>query len=88
MAWSVSGELMVMVVLGGIGTLMGPIVGATVWLVLEEAFTSFRVALPWGLDAYIRDHWMGLFGLLVIVVALSLKQGLYGIVLRGERGHT
>ena len=88
MAWSVSGELMVMVVLGGIGTLMGPIVGASVWLVLEEAFTSFRVALPWGLDAYIRDHWMGLFGLLVIVVALSLKQGLYGIVLRGERGHT
>ena len=87
MAWSASGELIVMVVLGGIGTLLGPIVGASIWLVLEEVMSSFRVPLPWGMDVFVRDHWMGMFGLLVILVALGLKKGVYGIALRGARGH-
>ena len=85
MSWTVSGELIVMVVLGGIGTLMGPLVGAATWLVLEELLTSFRVDLPWGLDAMVRDHWQGVFGLLIIVVPLTLKQGLYGVFLRREQ---
>ena len=84
MSWTASGELIVMVVLGGIGTLMGPLVGAATWLVLEELLTSFRVDLPWGMDAMLRDHWMGLFGLLIIVVTLTLKQGLYGVLLQGR----
>ena len=84
MSWSASGELIVMVVLGGIGTLMGPLVGAAVWLVLEELLTSLRIDLPWGVDAMVRDHWMGLFGVLVIVVTLTLKQGLYGVLLQGR----
>ena len=36
MAWTVSGELIVMTVLGGLGTLIGPIAGATALLLLEE----------------------------------------------------
>ena len=86
MSWSASGELIVMVVLGGIGTLMGPLVGAATWLVLEELLSSFRGDLPWGLTDMIRDHWLGLFGVLIIVVTLVLKQGLYGTLLqRKER---
>ncbi len=86
MSWTMSGELIVMVVLGGIGTLMGPLVGAAAWLVLEELLTSFRIDLPWGMDAAIRDHWQGLFGLLIVVVTLTLKQGLYGVFLKREGG--
>ena len=87
MSWTVSGDLVVMVVLGGIGTLMGPIVGAATWLLLEELLTSFRWPLPWGMDAMVRDHWPAVFGLLIIVVTLTLKQGLYGMFLqsRGKR---
>ena len=85
MSWTTSGELIVMVVLGGIGTLMGPLVGAATWLVIEELLTSFRVDLPWGLDAMIRDHWQAAFGVLIIVVALMLKQGLYGALLQREK---
>ena len=36
MHWTVSGEIMVMVILGGMGTLAGPVVGAAVLLLLEE----------------------------------------------------
>lgn len=82
MSWSVSGELIVMVVLGGIGTLMGPVVGAATWLMLEELLTSFRAELPWGMAGMIRDHWLAVFGILIIVVTLTLKQGLYGVLLQ------
>ncbi|KAF3998178.1 branched-chain amino acid ABC transporter permease [Glaciimonas immobilis] len=82
MSWSASGELIVMVVLGGIGTLIGPVVGAATWLILEELLTSFRTALPWGIDAMIRDYWLAVFGILIIVVTLTLKHGLYGTLLR------
>lgn len=78
MQWSLSGELIVMVVLGGAGTLVGPLVGASVWLLLEELLTSVTVPLPLGLDRILRDHWLGIFGLLAIFVVLKLKRGLYG----------
>ena len=84
MSWTASGELIVMVVLGGIGTLMGPVVGAATWLVLEELLTSFRISLPGGVDGMIRDHWLGVFGILIIVVTLTLKQGLYGVLLQNR----
>ena len=88
LSWAVSGDLIVMVVLGGIGTLMGPLVGAATWLVLEELLTSFRVPLPWGMDAMVRDHWPAVFGVLIIVVTLNLKQGLYGMLLQRGGKHT
>src|SRR5450432_2211993 len=78
MQWTVSGELIVMVVLGGMGTLMGPIVGAAVWLILEEVLASVRLGLPGGMDALFATHWLGLMGLFVLIVTLALKQGLYG----------
>lgn len=84
MTWGVSGELIVMVVLGGVGTLMGPVVGAATWLVLEQLLTSFHVALPWGLDAIVRDRWLGLFGLMVVAVVLLMRQGLYGSWVAGS----
>lgn len=84
MQWGVSGELIVMVVLGGTGTLVGPVVGASVWLLLEELLTSISTPLPFALDSLVRDHWLGIFGLLIVAVVLNLKRGLYGSLLREE----
>jgi branched-chain amino acid transport system permease protein len=68
MAWTVSGELIVMVVLGGIGTVAGPIVGALVFLGLEEVLKG------------ITDHWMLVFGPLIVMVALLGRRGIAGLV--------
>ena len=85
MQWTVSGDILLMVVLGGVGTLIGPVIGAVVWLSLEELLTSLDLGLPWGIDEFIRSHWMALLGLFVVVVTLGLKQGLYGfLVARDE----
>ena len=40
MYWTRSGELMVMVMLGGMGSLFGPVIGAIAFLLLEESCRS------------------------------------------------
>jgi branched-chain amino acid transport system permease protein len=77
MAWSVSGELIVMIVLGGMGTLVGPTVGAVALLVLEELLSSLKIGVGW-FDTLVNQHWLALIGLFVIAVVLLMKQGLYG----------
>jgi branched-chain amino acid transport system permease protein len=86
MQWTVSGELIVIVVLGGMGTVMGPVIGAAVWLVLEEVLSSARFGPPGGLGELLSTHWLGLMGLFVLVVTLALKQGLYGYLVGREKG--
>ncbi len=77
MAWTVSGELIVMIVLGGLGTLIGPVVGAVALLALEEVLSSLKVGVP-AIDYVINQHWLALIGLFIVFVVLALKQGLYG----------
>jgi branched-chain amino acid transport system permease protein len=85
MAWTVSGELIVMIVLGGLGTLMGPVIGAAALLLLEEVLSSLKIGVDW-LDQLISQHWLALIGLFIVLVVLVLKQGLYGrLVAREER---
>lgn len=85
MAWSVSGELIVMVVLGGMGTLVGPVVGATALLVLEEVLSSLNIGIA-AIDNLVNQHWLALIGLFIVAVVLLMKQGLYGLfVARDEQ---
>jgi branched-chain amino acid transport system permease protein len=77
MAWTVSGELIVMTVLGGLGTLIGPIAGAAALLLVEEALSSLKLGVPW-LDNAINQHWLALIGIFIVLVVLVLKQGIYG----------
>jgi branched-chain amino acid transport system permease protein len=73
-AWTLSGELIVIVILGGLGTVFGPVVGAIILLALEEA-------LPMLLEALAPDYksnWMLLLGLFIFLVALLLKRGVFG----------
>lgn len=73
-AWTLSGELIVIVILGGLGTIFGPVVGAIILLVLEEA-------LPMLIEAVLPDYktnWMLLLGLFIFIIALVLKRGVFG----------
>lgn len=66
MHWTVSGEIMVMVILGGVGTLLGPVFGATVLLLLEEFLSQYT------------EHWMLVLGPILIFVVLFARRGIYG----------
>lgn len=73
-AWTLSGELIVIVILGGLGTIFGPVVGAIILLTLEEA-------LPMLIEAVAPDYksnWMLLLGLFIFLVAVLLKRGVFG----------
>lgn len=73
--WSISGELMVMVVLGGLGSLVGPVLGAMVFLLLEETLSSYT------------EHWMVYLGPILILVVIFAKKGLYGLIVGKESGN-
>ena len=66
MHWTKSGEIMVMVIMGGMGTLFGPVFGAAVFLLLEELLSAWT------------EHWMIVLGPLLILIVLFAKRGLYG----------
>jgi branched-chain amino acid transport system permease protein len=86
MQWSVSGELIVIVVLGGMGTLFGPIVGAIVFLLLEEILQGWKPGLVPPVEELVNKHWQLVIGVFVILVVLYAKQGIYGYLVqrRGE----
>lgn len=86
MQWIVSGDLIVMILFGGMNTLLGPVVGSAAIVMIEDLLSAFRLGLPWGIDAIVSTHWMALLGALIIVVVLVLKQGLYGWLVAREAG--
>jgi branched-chain amino acid transport system permease protein len=68
MSWVISGELIVMVLLGGAGTVFGPIVGAASFLLLEE-----------GLKA-MTSHWALILGPVIVLIVIFLRQGIWGML--------
>ena len=82
MQWQVSGDLIVMAVLGGMYTLVGPIVGATFFMLLEEWLSGLKTGWSVALDQWIGQHWLALIGVFIILIVLCLKQGLYGYYLQ------
>ena len=70
MTWQRSVELLAMVILGGLGTLHGPILGAIAFLLLEEALSG------------LTEHWKLIFAPLLILVVLEGKGGLAGLISR------
>jgi len=73
-AWLKSGAFMSMIILGGMGTLYGPILGAVVYLGLEQWLTGWT------------ENWMLFLGPVLILVVLFSKRGLFGW-LAGRSGH-
>jgi branched-chain amino acid transport system permease protein len=69
MAWTLSGEMIVIVVLGGMGTVFGPLAGSLVLLLSEEVLKAFT------------DHWMMILGPMIVLVVLTARRGVYGYLL-------
>ena len=67
MSWQRSGELMVMVILGGLGTLSGAMIGTAVFLFAEE----------WLSD--LTENWKVIFGPLLVLVVLFARGGIIGL---------
>jgi branched-chain amino acid transport system permease protein len=65
--WLLSGQVLIMVMIGGAGTLIGPILGAAFFLLLEHQLSSYTEA------------WALFFGLVFIVFVLFVPQGLWGL---------
>jgi branched-chain amino acid transport system permease protein len=80
--WTKSGELMIMVILGGAGTIFGPIIGAIVMIGLDE----FLGQIP-GLG----EHKLVIIGPILILIVLFARRGLFGLFSRkdndGGGGH-
>jgi branched-chain amino acid transport system permease protein len=74
MHWTRSGDIMVMVILGGMGTLYGPVLGAVVFLLLEDFLSAWTV------------HWQVVLGPLLVLIVLYARHGLYGL-LPGQASH-
>ena len=72
MSWVKSGDLIVMVVLGGMGTLLGPLYGAIAFFVLEESLKPLMdlAHKGWG------EYWQIVFGPMLVLVALYAKGGI------------
>jgi branched-chain amino acid transport system permease protein len=66
--WTRSGDILVMVILGGMGSVVGPVLGAAALLLAEEILSGYT------------QHWMIILGPLLIVLVLFAKKGLFGIV--------
>ena len=81
--WTRSGDLLIMVILGGIGTWTGPILGAIVFLLLEE----FLPLLFHGMGLYLlSEHWRLVFGPALICIVLFAKGGLHALLFQKMKG--
>ncbi|MBV9532024.1 MAG: branched-chain amino acid ABC transporter permease, partial [Bradyrhizobium sp.] len=66
--------LMVMVILGGMGTLFGPLVGALAYLVLEELLSQ------------VTEYWALIMGPLLLLIVLFGRGGIMGLLRRAKGG--
>lgn len=73
MAWQKSGEIMVMVILGGVGTLLGPVVGAAALVGMEYVLGG------------ITENWQFFLGPILLAVVLWAPGGIMGLLGRGAR---
>ncbi|MBT6826236.1 MAG: branched-chain amino acid ABC transporter permease [Rhodospirillales bacterium] len=72
MHWTRSGEIMIMVILGGMGTLYGSVLGAFTLLMMEEVLSSYT------------EHWMLILGPFLVIVVLYARGGIYGWLVGDE----
>jgi branched-chain amino acid transport system permease protein len=74
MYWTRSGDLMVMVILGGMGSLFGPVIGTIAFLLLEEFLSQ------------ITEYWAMILGPMLLLIVLFGRGGIMGLLGRPRRG--
>jgi branched-chain amino acid transport system permease protein len=67
MLWTVSGEFIIMVMIGGLGTLAGPVIGGAFFIVLQEKVSS-----------YVEWYFI-VIGLVLVLIVLFMPRGLFGL---------
>lgn len=72
-SWQMSGEIMVFVIIGGVGRLFGPVVGAMTFVALEHFLGG------------LSDFWHIYLGLLLLVIVLFGKGGVIGLICGREQ---
>jgi branched-chain amino acid transport system permease protein len=70
MFWVLSGQGLMMVIVGGIGTLIGPVIGAMVFILVQEVLSSYT------------EHWMIFTGAIFVLMVIFLPGGLVGTTRR------
>jgi branched-chain amino acid transport system permease protein len=73
-SWQTSGEIMVFVILGGVGRLYGPVAGAALFILLENVLGG------------LSEFWMIYLGALLLGVVLFARDGLIGTLAKREEG--
>jgi len=76
MDWVHSGDLIFMMVIGGTGAVMGPVIGSFTFILLEEVLSGITV------------YWHLIFGLMLIALVIFGKGGLHGFLIRFDRRST
>lgn len=66
--WALSGDAIIMVMLGGSGTVIGPAVGAAIFLLLKNIVSSHN------------EYWMFWIGTIFILSVMFLRQGVWGFI--------
>jgi len=69
--WTTSGEVLIMVILGGLGTLIGPVIGAAVLTLLRHELSN------------VTDYWGFWLGVFLILIVLGGKNGIVGWLAAG-----
>ncbi|MEM9909929.1 MAG: branched-chain amino acid ABC transporter permease [Pseudomonadota bacterium] len=74
-SWQLSGEIIILVILGGIGRLLGPVVGATVFVALEHWLGG------------VTEYWLIWLGAILLAIVMFARGGLMGLVGRKAIPH-
>ena len=64
--WTSSGDILIMTMLGGAGTLIGPAIGAGVFLLMKNVVSSYS------------EHWLAIIGIIFISCVMFFPDGIWG----------
>src|SRR6478672_3931343 len=64
--WTSSGDILIMTMLGGAGTLIGPAIGAGVFLLMKNVVSSYS------------EHWLAIIGIIFICCVMFFPGGIWG----------
>jgi branched-chain amino acid transport system permease protein len=90
MHWTRSGDLIVMAVLGGMGTVFGPVIGAVALLVLEETLPHLIGLVTHILTgkevAAAKEYWQLILGPMLLLIVIYARGGIEGLIAGRRRG--
>ncbi|MCY6383719.1 branched-chain amino acid ABC transporter permease [Hoeflea prorocentri] len=74
--WSASAEVLIMTILGGVGSFFGPLVGAATLIILDRITTEFTV------------YWPTVLGIILLIVLFFFPEGLMGVFKKKKGGRS